>query len=100
MRGLIVLTTRTRVNTQRDEPLPDVDPGVMCGIAVQCGGGSFDDTLVCGRHGDDCTGCNKQTNKQTVRKVNKEKRWSGDIDSMLSLLFSYLHNTVGIHLNK
>ena len=65
--------------TQTDKPVPDVDSGVMCSITVQNSSSSFDDTLVCWRHRNDCATCktsdrNPEKERNMEREREREKR--------------------------
>lgn len=64
------------ISTIKHKNWPGVDSGVMCSITVQNGSGSFDNTLVCRRHRDDCTSCET---KRTKREKKKKKR-KGNIE--------------------
>lgn len=60
--------------TERDRWVPDEDSGVMCGIAVQGSGGSFDDPLVHRRHRDDRAPCQSPSTKAEGKETLKKNR--------------------------
>lgn len=37
-----------------EEQVPDTDSGVVCSVTLESSSGSFDNTLVCWRHRNDC----------------------------------------------
>lgn len=64
-----------RIQKSKDKALPDVDSGVVSGVAFQNSRGAFDDAQVCRKHGNHGATC--KTSRASVGKIRtKSERHS------------------------
>lgn len=74
--------------------VPDVDSGVMCSITFQNSSGSFDNTLVCWKHRNNCATCktcHKNEKKGEEKEENKGQRHLNPEMFWFSACILYFH---------